>query len=150
MSSESLPISLAAFAEAIKELPLSSVFAKASEIHNSIAHLRRSNDEIKAFIADSHDTESEKSEMESYIAENEQVMASMLERIQLLKKEVEDRGQQWIDMDASSDGQKQAVEEEEARLEAPASNGVVGGENHQPVPNGSANNAVDEDQGVYL
>ncbi|KAE8366704.1 hypothetical protein BDV27DRAFT_125016 [Aspergillus caelatus] len=98
MSAESLPITLAAFVEAIKELPLSSVYAKASELSNSISHLRRSNQELKAFMNESCDTEAEKRELENYITENEEVIRSMHERNLLLKSEIEGRGQRWIEM----------------------------------------------------
>ncbi|KAB8075025.1 hypothetical protein BDV29DRAFT_172570 [Aspergillus leporis] len=99
MPAETLPITFAAFAEAVKELPLSSVYAKASELRNSIAHLRRSNEELKAFVDGSCDTESEKRELENYIAENDGVMVSMQERIVLLKSEIESRGQQWVEVE---------------------------------------------------
>jgi hypothetical protein len=120
MSAESQPITLAAFAEAIKALPLSAVYAKVLELRNSIAHLRRSNEDLRMYIA-TYTTntvdELEKSsdgvptasttaaaaadnqELENYIVENEGVIVAMAERIALLKTEIEDRGQRWIELD---------------------------------------------------
>ncbi|PYI20854.1 hypothetical protein BO99DRAFT_103044 [Aspergillus violaceofuscus CBS 115571] len=99
MSGESLPISPAAFAEAIQELPLPVLYAKVSEIRNSIAHLHRSNAELQTFIDESCESDTEKRELESYITENKDVLTSMMERVTLLKTEVENRGQQWIELD---------------------------------------------------
>lgn len=124
MSAESLPITLAAFAEAIKELPLSSVYAKASELSNSIAHLRRSNQELRAFMHESCDTEAEQRELEMYITENEEVIRSMHERNLLLKSEIEGRGQQWIEMwDTAPDAR--ADENQQPSASEPATNGAA-------------------------
>ncbi|KAI9039503.1 uncharacterized protein KD926_009377 [Aspergillus affinis] len=97
MSAESIPITPSMFAEAIQELSLSILYAKVSELRNSIAHLQRSNAELETFVLESCDTTEEKRELESYITENKGVMTSMTERIALLKAEVERRGQQWIE-----------------------------------------------------
>ncbi|CAI7592157.1 unnamed protein product [Penicillium viridicatum] len=94
MSTEALPITPGAFAEAIKELSIAVLYSKVSELTNSIAHLHRSNAELQ-----SNDSEEEKKELEGYIAENEGVAVSMNERITLLKTEVENRGQPWIELD---------------------------------------------------
>lgn len=106
--STSIPITASIFADAIKELPLSAVYAKVSELRNSISHLRRSNNELRSFIAESCETEDDKRELEGYVSENEGVVASMEERIVLLKTEVENRGQLWIEpgnpADAREDG----------------------------------------------
>ncbi|KAL1856042.1 hypothetical protein Plec18170_003910 [Paecilomyces lecythidis] len=104
--SESQPITPAAFAEALKSLPLSAVYAKVSEIRNSIAHLHRSNVELKLFIEESAESESDKRELESYISENEGVIETMNERVELCKAEVEERGQQWIELDAEPEEQE--------------------------------------------
>jgi len=99
MSTESLPITPGAFTEAIKELPLAVLYSKVSELTNSIAHLHRSNAELRAYLADTNDSEEDKKELENYVAENEGVAVSMKERIELLKTEVENRGQPWIELD---------------------------------------------------
>lgn len=103
MSSESLPISPAAFAEAIKELTLPSLHAKAAELRNSIYHLRRSNVQLQPF-ADEGDRD-----CADAIKENEEVMARMEDRIELLKLEVEvNRGMPWVE-DAKTDQSKAQV-----------------------------------------
>ncbi|KAL3448838.1 hypothetical protein BJX65DRAFT_274604 [Aspergillus insuetus] len=99
MSSDALPITPAAFAEAITELTLPVLYAKVAELRNSIAHLQRSNAELRTFITESCETEADKRELEGYIAENEGVKESMDARIALCKAEVERRGQTWIELD---------------------------------------------------
>jgi hypothetical protein len=99
MSTEALPITPGAFAEAVQELPLAVLYAKVSELTNSITHLHRSNAELRAFLLESCDSEEEKKELETYVKENEDVAVSMSERITLLKTEVENRGQPWIELD---------------------------------------------------
>ncbi|KAE8379434.1 hypothetical protein BDV26DRAFT_291303 [Aspergillus bertholletiae] len=155
MSAESLPITPSAFAEAIKELPLSSVYAKASELSNSITHLRRSNQELRAFVNESCDTEAEKEELEKYIAENEEVMRSMHERNLLLKSEIEDRGQPWIEVGDTASGVK-VDEDQHPPAPEPATNGAVT-ESLSGVQQGlstmrSAPDPQNEDEqdGVYL
>ena len=86
------------FAEAIRDLPLPNLYAKVSEIQNSVAHLHRSNDEMKSFIAESCETEEDRRELESYITENERLFITMTERIKMLKDEVERRGQRWVEI----------------------------------------------------
>ncbi|RAK93639.1 hypothetical protein BO79DRAFT_206579 [Aspergillus costaricaensis CBS 115574] len=153
MSAESLPISPAAFAEAIKELPLPVLYAKVSEIRNSMAHLHRSNQELRTFINESCDTDSEKQELEAYIKENEDVAVSMLERIELLKTEVENRGQKWIELE---DPEKEKVKENGEGTANGNENGTVEGTEEVRNPaagNEDRNQEHDQDQdqeGVYL
>ena len=99
MSTEALPITPGAFAEAIKELPLAVLYSKVSELTNSIAHLQRSNTELRTYLAETNDSEEDKKEIEQYVAENEEVAVSMNGRIALLKTEVENRGQPWIELE---------------------------------------------------
>ncbi|KAJ5811829.1 hypothetical protein N7474_008130 [Penicillium riverlandense] len=115
MATESLPISPSAFASAIQELPLSALYAKVSELRNSIAHLHRSNAELRTFLAESQDPEDEKKELEGYVAENEDVVASMNVRIALLKVEVERRGQLWIEAE-EKEGEDGDGDAEQQRL----------------------------------
>lgn len=124
MSGESLPITAAVFADAIKELPLSAIHAKVSEIRNSISHLRRSNDELRSFITTSCESDDDKRELESYIVENEAVITSMEERTMLLKTEVENRGQLWIEVENSTNA------------------GTDGGQGPPPTVNGAADRAI--------
>ena len=131
------------FADAIKELPLSALFAKASELQNSIAHLHRSNDEMKTFVAESCESEEEKCEIEGYISENEGVLVRFTERIALLKAEVERRGQQWIEV-ANTNGTDTNKDNPDAQpSEAqPVVNGTVGNEAHHDADAGQ--------NGIYL
>lgn len=130
MSSTSLPITPSSFATAIKELPLSALYSKAVELHNSIGHLERSNAELRAFLAESCDSEGEKKELEGYVTENEEVIASMKERIAMLKIEVENRGQVWVEL-------------EELKVDD-------GGGNQQQQPETPVTNGEDGEDGVYL
>jgi hypothetical protein len=126
MSSEAQPISSAAFAEAIKALPLSAVYGKVSELRNSIGHLTRSNEELRTFIRESEEgpDSPDNKELENYILENEGVMQTMAERISLLKAEVEERGQLWIEEVPEDD-------------DAFAADGELDGEETAPVINGT-------------
>jgi hypothetical protein len=95
MSAHSLPISGAAFAEALVALPPSSLYAKLLELRNSIAHLQRSNDELKGYADASPDGDKD---CEEAIEENKVVITRMEERIELVKVEMEKRGQKWVEM----------------------------------------------------
>ncbi|KAE8145914.1 hypothetical protein BDV25DRAFT_60332 [Aspergillus avenaceus] len=106
MSPESSSINLLAFAEAIKELPLSSLYTKVSELGNSLAHLKRSNEELQMFIIESCDAENEKQELRSYILENEGVIFTMNEKVMLLKVEIEGRGHSWLELEGDATGSK--------------------------------------------
>ncbi|KAJ5131753.1 hypothetical protein N7448_005911 [Penicillium atrosanguineum] len=140
MSSESLPINPAAFAEAIKELPLSAVHSKLLELRNSIAHLHRSNAEMRLFLAESEETEEEKKELQSYVEENEGVVVSMSVRTELLKTELENRGKPWVEIEEKVD--------ENGAAEVPAMSGTS--ENHSSNGNGDADADAGQEDGVYL
>lgn len=88
MSADALPITPARFAAALPSLPLSSLHAKAAEIHNSISHLLTSNKELEALSQDP--------DCAAAIAENEEVLDRMRERLRILKAEVEGRGAVWV------------------------------------------------------
>ncbi|GIJ84104.1 hypothetical protein Asppvi_002940 [Aspergillus pseudoviridinutans] len=152
MPEESRPITLEAFAEAIKELPLSAVYAKVSEIRNSIAHLRRSNSELRAFIDESCESESDKRELEGYIAENEGVIANMNERIGLLKTEIEHRGELWIEEKVVAET-KMDGDEASASLSSHPVNGTVEDERpraHLDATRSPEDTQANEEEGVYL
>jgi hypothetical protein len=139
MSSEALPVTRAAFAEAITELPLSSLYAKVSELRNSIAHLTLSNEEIRRYIIESEEgpDSPDNKLLESYVVENEEVMQTMAARIGLLKAEVEARGQQWLE---------EALVDGDAEDSAHMVNGISETNGHEHV-NGVANRQNDEDEG---
>ncbi|MCJ1300845.1 hypothetical protein MMC08_003644 [Hypocenomyce scalaris] len=89
MSSTAAPIPLDRFAEAITALPLSNLHFKAAEIRNSIAHLESSNSQLQPFAEEGDQ------DCKDAIAENEEVIGRMKERIECLKREVEGRGFVW-------------------------------------------------------
>ncbi|KAL4930062.1 uncharacterized protein BDV17DRAFT_47929 [Aspergillus undulatus] len=163
MSSETLPITPAAFAEAIKELTLPVLYVKVAELQNSIAHLQRSNQELRAFIAESCESEADKQELQEYIAENEEVKKSMDERIRLCKAEVEGRGSTWIDLDAEpgagagTEGTHAQAQGQEQEPEQPAGSGsaapaaVNGTASSTDAPSAERpNGQEDGNDGVYL
>ncbi|CAI7594447.1 unnamed protein product [Penicillium crustosum] len=141
MSTEALPITPGAFAEAIKELPIAVLYSKVSELTNSIAHLHRSNAELQ-----SNDSEEEKKELEGYVAENEGVAVSMNERIALLKTEVENRGQPWIELDELKIDKGQ-----DALTDVPMRNGNGTEIGTEPAAGaGQESNDREDGDGVYL
>lgn len=83
MSSTSRPISPTRFADALKDLPISSIYSKAAELANSIAHLRSSNEQLREYA------EQGDKECADAIAENEEVMRNMEHRVLLCQFEVE-------------------------------------------------------------
>jgi hypothetical protein len=90
MSSQARPISPTSFAVAIADLPVSSLYAKASELANSIAHLRVSNAQLDEF-AQAGDRDCAEA-----LAENVETLDRMLVRVELLRYEVEVvRGMRW-------------------------------------------------------
>lgn len=107
MSAETRPISPNTFAQAIEDLPVENLYSKAFEINNSIAHLVKSNQSLQEY-SDSikNDTnlspevraEGDKDCLEA-IEENQIVITRQRERVQLLKAEVERRGQRWHEAD---------------------------------------------------
>jgi hypothetical protein len=107
MSSTAQPISPTQFQQAITDLPLENLFAKAAEITNSIIHLERSNaqlqsysDSIRADTTISGDVREEVGDKECLdaIRENEVVIGRSRERLGLLREEVERRGARWGEM----------------------------------------------------
>jgi hypothetical protein len=126
MSSETQPISPARFAEALKELPASSLALKVLELRNSIAHLDYSNAELKPFAEGTTPTHGQQSNTNQTsqpdqdcidaIAENEAVIARMQERIELIRTEVESRGLSWREFQGKPD---EAVAEDPDKNESP-------------------------------
>ncbi|PQE25704.1 secondary alcohol dehydrogenase protein [Rutstroemia sp. NJR-2017a BBW] len=134
MSSEALPISPARFASALKDLPMSTLHLKAAEIRNSIAHLDYSNEEMKPF-AEGRAPECVNGEKDQdcvdAIKENELVIERMVERLNMLKAEVEERGGVWGEFDKPAEGEVEG----EALV-----NGAVNGESNPNVGAGAATN----------
>lgn len=122
------------FAEAIRDLPLPNLYAKVSEIQNSVAHLHRSNDEMKSFIAESCETEEDRRELESYITENERLFITMTERIKMLKDEVERRGQRWVELSNGTSANNTGARTDERTESSYSASAATG---TQAVPNGT-------------
>ncbi|KAK2763012.1 hypothetical protein FQN53_007356 [Emmonsiellopsis sp. PD_33] len=163
MSAESRPIAAPAFAEALKSLTLPSLYAKASELRNAIAHLHRSNDELARYIAET----APDTDCEDAIRENEEVVRRMEERIGLLREEVEGRGSKWgADVVVNGEGEEEHGQRgngggnvvmgdpgEVGGGNPPASNGDNGstpGAQSTNAQNGTAGQRSEDDDGVYL
>lgn len=159
MSAESRPISPEAFAAALTELPLSAVYAKALEIHNSMAHLERSNAELRLFI---QETPGGDKDCEEAVVENEDVIKRMQERIVLVRAEVERRGQKWIDLEGTPEEGGKAGKDASQRQEqngeaATARANSQNAQQQQDAPQGQSNGvnlaeheSNETDEGVYL
>lgn len=130
MSATTTPISPHAFALALESLPLPSLYAKAAELRNSIAHLARSNAELQSY-SDSVGGDGD-SDCQEAIVENLEVTRRMGERIEMLRAEVERRGARWHEGGAGGESEEvgndgvDGVRGEE-RLMA---NGMVNGDAH--------------------
>ncbi|KAI1488605.1 hypothetical protein F5X96DRAFT_644614 [Biscogniauxia mediterranea] len=120
MSSETQPINPARFAEAIKELPASSLALKVLELRNSIAHLDYSNAELKPYAEGRISTLEQQEgstaqpvepdqDCVDAIAENEAVIARMQERIELIRAEVEGRGLNWREFQGKAEQEASAT-----------------------------------------
>lgn len=112
MSREALPITNTQFAEAIKDLPIENIYAKAYEINNSIAHLTQSNQTLQEY-SDSIKNDTSLDEWTrrngdrdclEAIEENEVVIKRQRDRVGLLKAEVERRGARWHEADPQASG----------------------------------------------
>lgn len=148
MSTESLPITPAAFAEAITELPLAVLYAKVSELTNSIAHLHRSNTELRIYLTETNDSDEDKKEIEQYVTENETVAVSMNERISLLKTEVGNRGQPWIELEELRKTDEDTPNGDASNADSDAAASATGSTGATGVTDGGQNEESEE--GVYL
>ncbi|KAJ8606989.1 hypothetical protein MRB53_040586 [Persea americana] len=84
--SDSQPIDPARFASALVDLPADALFAKIEELKNSITHLHSSNQEMLPFA------EAGDQDCKDAMFENLGVIARVNERIELIKKEIQNRG----------------------------------------------------------
>ena len=133
MSNEVTPIPPARFAAALKDLPLSTLHLKAAELRNSIAHLDYSNEQLKPFADGTEGGNGPDQDCADAIKENEVVIQRMLERISLLREEVEGRGSSWLEFQSAEEVLKEEGERE--RLV----NGT--GEEHGEEPSGGDGSA---------
>ncbi|KAI9738706.1 MAG: hypothetical protein M1834_008211 [Cirrosporium novae-zelandiae] len=135
MSSNSLPITAARFAEAITTLPLGNLHLKAAELRNSIAHLESSNVQLKPH-ADDGDQDCQEA-----IEENMDVISRMEDRIRLLKEEVERRGFRWGE--GQSKEEKIVVDGVDGDEDSAASSGQI--ESHAAVQASGGGHLTDEE-----
>jgi len=112
MTSETRPISPNSFATAIEDLPVETLYSKAVEINNSVAHLGRSNWMLQEYSDSIKNDQSLDAETRQHgdkdcleaIRENEVVIERQQERVRLLKAEVERRGQRWHEAEPKERG----------------------------------------------
>ncbi|KAL8811260.1 MAG: hypothetical protein Q9223_001849 [Gallowayella weberi] len=125
MSANAVPISHDRFAEAIADLPIGNLHAKAAELRNSIAHLVQSNEQLQPFAEDGDQ------DCADAIEENKEVVHRMEARIALLKREVEKRGLPWGEdvptvvngkLEDQREGQNHMDDVEHSNLDAHATN----------------------------
>jgi len=112
MSSDALPISPTRFASALKDLPISTLHLKAMELRNSIAHLDYSNEQLRPF-ADGTEASTNgvpDPDCVDAIRENEVVIRRQMERIELLKREVESRGASWTEFQSKEELELEGAE----------------------------------------
>ena len=112
MSAESQPISPARFAEALHDLPASSLALKVLELRNSIAHLDYSNAELKPYADGTASAVGQEQgqaqgtpdqDCVDAIRENEAVIERMQQRIEIIRAEVEGRGLSWREFQGKED-----------------------------------------------
>ncbi len=103
MSHEARPISPVSFAHALEDLPISNLYAKVFEINNSISHLESSNAQLQEYSDSQPNGDSDCLEA---IRENVVVIVRMIERIEMVKSEVERRGGRWHEAGSDGDGAK--------------------------------------------
>jgi hypothetical protein len=98
MSGQARPISPTSFAVAIHDLALANLYGKVSELRNQLAHLDYSNQEMQPFAEGTAPgiTEPDK-DCIAAIEENEIVIKRIVERLALLRAEIEGRGNAWLD-----------------------------------------------------
>lgn len=121
MSSETLPISPARFAEAIKDLSLASLHLKVLEIRNDVAHLDYSNEQLlpyaKGTVAALGATAGEEpvpdQDCVDAIKENLVVIERKLNQLRLVRTEVENRGVSWTEFQSKEEAEQQQAESDQ-------------------------------------
>ncbi|UPX10846.1 uncharacterized protein EKO05_0001484 [Ascochyta rabiei] len=148
MSAEALPITPARFAAALADLPISSLYAKHAELTNNIIHLESSNKQLEDFAREHDDRDCYEA-----LLENRQVMKNFNERMDLIRKEVEEvRGLPWRPRDEGE------VRKEEGDIglngTAPIQNGTntitSGAPPAAQEQNSTAAQNGEDEEGVYL
>ncbi|KAH6615070.1 hypothetical protein C7974DRAFT_417270 [Boeremia exigua] len=148
MSTESRPITAARFAAALTELPISSLYAKHAELSNNITHLESSNKQLEDYARENDDRDCYEA-----LLENRQVMKTFNERMDMIRKEVEEvRSLPWRPRDEGE------VRKEEGNIGlngiTPLQNGTSPtaptGQAAQEQTNGASAQAEEDEEGVYL
>lgn len=133
MSSNTTPITLTRFSSALSELPIDAIYAKHAELRNSITHMQASNQQLEDYARDNDDRECYEA-----LLENRQVIKRFEERIQALRREVQEvRGMLWRPV--GEDGAEGKRDEEGVNGDAVAAtgmDGVVNGDGRQEQRNG--------------
>jgi len=149
MSAEARPITAARFAAALNELPISSLYAKHAELSNNVTHLESSNKQLEDFVRENDDRDCYEA-----LLENRHVMKNFNERMELIRKEVEEvRGLPWRPRDEGE------VRKDEGAIglnsTAPTQNSTIpvasdGLQASQEQTNGTPAQAGEDEEGVYL
>ena len=137
-------ITPALFAEAIKDLPLDTLYAKAAELQNSISHLLSSNIQMKPF-ADDGDRDCAEA-----IEENDAVIKRNEERIGLLKTEAENRGMSWSSHGDNTEEVPKTNGHVEGEGMATASSGRLTDEELRRQLEAQMRDTAEDDDGVHL
>ncbi len=165
MSGESRPITPRSFAVALQELGLASLHLKVVELRNSIAHLAYSNEQLRPFaegkaaaLPDSADdadalaaaaaasdaaAPAPDQDCVDAIHENEEVIARMEERIDLIRRELERRGVPLTELPTKEEidelaARGRAVGRAEAAAAPPTSAAATTGTNGATAPEGTS------------
>ncbi|PHH58983.1 hypothetical protein CDD81_3971 [Ophiocordyceps australis] len=113
MSADTRPISPSRFAAAIKDLSPSTLRLKLLEIRNSIAHLDYSNAQMLPFAQPSSPSTLPDQDCIDAIAENQGVVQHMMQRVELIRAEVEARSLAWQEFAELAPSRASAEEEQE-------------------------------------
>ncbi len=143
MSASDFPIHPARFAEAIKDVPISSLHLLVLELRNAIAHLDYSNEQLLPYAEGSeavlgrmpdgspHEPDQDCIDAIKY---NEEAIQRKLDRLHLLRAEVESRGGSWTEFQS-----REEVEADQAPTNghdgvAAADTTAGGRDSHDPAP----------------
>ncbi|KAL7268663.1 hypothetical protein RUND412_008702 [Rhizina undulata] len=151
MSVTSQPITPESFLRAIRDLELEQLHAESARLNNSIFHLRRSNVALAEFP--------DEPACQEAIAENEEVVRRQLERVDMIREEVERRG---FRMGHGEEEEGEKVNGVEGREGEESGIGLEGAERREGAPEGGetrdgggggvteAARETEEEEGVYL
>lgn len=158
MSSEARPITAAAFAAALTDLPVEKLYDTAFEITNSIAHLEQSNGQLKEYSDSIRNDTSLATDVrrdgdrdcEDAIKENDMVISRKKERIGMLKAEVERRGGRWHEAGAQEVANGHAKEVEDRPLVTGPGGRLTDDEPRRRIEERIGGNDSDEGDGLHL